>query len=182
MISSSIHGTHASGQRGVSLIEVLITLVVTAIGLLGAVALQARAYQTESESYQRAQAAVLLEDIASRMRANKGQAAAYVATDIGAGTVQSCTGVTPDSARDLCEWANLLRGAAETSGGNNVGAMISARSCISQPDPTIPQFVITLVWLGTVPTAAPATACGSAIGDAQLRRALSTVVRIPTLS
>jgi type IV pilus assembly protein PilV len=178
----SIHCVHVPKQHGVSLIEVLITLVVTAIGLLGAVALQARAYATESESYQRAQAAVLLEDIASRIRANKGQAAGYVATDIGAGAVQSCVGVTPDSARDLCEWANLLRGSAEISDGNNVGAMMSARSCITQPDLTIPEFVITVVWLGTVPTAAPATACGSTIGDAQLRRVLSTIVRIPTLS
>ena len=49
-----------SYQRGVSLIEVLITMVVVAFGLLGLAAFQAKAQVGSIESYQRAQAAVLL--------------------------------------------------------------------------------------------------------------------------
>ena len=80
----------ARRQCGVTLIEVLVAVVVTVIGLLGMVALQMRAYTTETESYQRAQAAILLEDMASRIRANNDNAAAYVTNDIGVGPIEDC--------------------------------------------------------------------------------------------
>lgn len=182
MKPSALRNGGDSYQQGATLIEVLVTVIVTVIGLLGAVALQTRAYATESESYQRAQAAVLLEDMANRIRANKLEAAAYVAPEIGAGAIDTtCAAAATVAARDLCEWANLLRGAAETHSGNSVGAMIGARSCITRPDPAVDLYVIAVVWQGTVQTAAPTTACGAAMGYGNLRRALSTVVRIPDL-
>jgi type IV pilus assembly protein PilV len=49
------------------MMEVLVTVVVTAIGLLG-VRARHEVYSSESESYQRAHAAILLEDIASRIQ------------------------------------------------------------------------------------------------------------------
>lgn len=167
-------------QRGVTLIEVLIAVVVTVIGLLGVVALHMRAYASESESYQRAQAAILLEDMANRIRANGANAAAYVAEDIGVGAVASCTGAVTLAARDLCQWANLLRGAAETHSGTTVGAMASGRACIRSPEPDL--YVITVAWQGTVPTSAPAADCGQGQFTAEnVRRALTTVVRIADL-
>lgn len=166
---------------GVSLIEVLIAVVVTVIGLLGIVALQMRSYATESESYQRSQAAILLEDMSNRIRANSGDAAAYLAEDVGVGAAEDCEGVAPLSARDLCEWGNLLRGAAETHEATSVGAMTDGRACITLAGPNL--YQITVAWAGSVPSAAPAAACGSgAFGDERLRRVLSTVVRIATLT
>jgi type IV pilus assembly protein PilV len=171
---------NAYRETGVTLIEVLVAMIVTVIGLLGMVAVQMRAYANEAESYQRAQAAVLLEDIANRIRANRKNAANYVATDIGVGESQSCEGAASLAAKDLCEWANLLRGAAEAAGGNNVGAMTSGRACISSPSPNV--FSVTIAWEGNVPSTAPSTACGKdAFTDENLRRALSSVVRIPNL-
>ncbi len=53
------------------MIEVLVTLVVLALGLLGVVGLQARGQQAELESYQRGQALVLLQDMVDRMNTNR---------------------------------------------------------------------------------------------------------------
>jgi type IV pilus assembly protein PilV len=167
-------------QAGATLLEVLVAVIVTAIGLLGMVGLQVRSYSSESESYQRAQAAILLEDMANRIRANGGDAAAYVADDIGLGAEESCDGAMTLAARDLCEWANLLRGAAETHGAASVGAMTAGRSCISSPEPDL--YVITLAWEGPVPTKAPGATCGEGeFSGENVRRALSTVVRIADL-
>lgn len=75
-------------QVGVSLIEVLVTLVILAVGLLGVMALQARLQQSEMETYQRSQALLLLDDLAARMTANRTAAASYVtgtSSPLGAG-------------------------------------------------------------------------------------------------
>jgi type IV pilus assembly protein PilV len=167
-------------QSGVTLIEVLVAVIVTVIGLLGMVALQMRAYANEAESYQRAQAAILLEDIANRIRANGENAADYVAADIGVGAAEVCEGAVTLAEQDLCEWGNLLRGATEADDGNNIGAMTAGRSCITNPAPSV--YAITVAWEGAVPSSAPASTCGA--GDftsENVRRALSTVVRIPDL-
>jgi type IV pilus assembly protein PilV len=59
-------------QRGISLIEVLITLLVTTIGLLGLAAMQLSALQATADSGQRSQATWLMQDLIERMRANTG--------------------------------------------------------------------------------------------------------------
>ncbi len=55
---------------GFSLIEVLIALVVLAIGLLGLATLQMTSLQFNSDAYLRSQATVLAYDVADRMRSN----------------------------------------------------------------------------------------------------------------
>lgn len=57
-------------NRGFSLIEVLIALVVLAIGLLGLATLQMTSLQFNSDAYLRSQATVMAYDIADRMRSN----------------------------------------------------------------------------------------------------------------
>ena len=58
-------------QAGVTLIEVLIAVVVLAIGLLGLAGLQTSALTNTSISYQYTQAAILAQGMAERMRANR---------------------------------------------------------------------------------------------------------------
>ena len=57
-------------QRGFTLIEVLIAFIILSFGLLGAVALQAKAKQASFDSMQRAAAVALGNDIVQRIRAN----------------------------------------------------------------------------------------------------------------
>jgi type IV pilus assembly protein PilV len=167
-------------QAGFSLIEVLVTIAILMIGLLGLAALQTNATIAEMEAYQRSQALVLVQDMADRIAANKTNANSYVANDIGL-TAQTCTGLL-GAALDKCEWNNKLLGAAEvTAGGRNVGAMIGARGCVTQPTPKV--YMVTVAWQGMARAGGntPGAVCGaSAYGTGQ-RRTVSVIVRVGLL-
>lgn len=179
---------HWKHQCGTSLIEVLVTLVIIAFGLLGAAGLQSKIHLGLAESYQRAQAVVLLSDLSARMKANRSQAANYVsASAFGKGDSQpaDCGTGAVGATRDQCEWSNALKGAAETKGTANIGAMIDARGCITQvqaPDPvacTPGIYLITVAWQGLHQTKAPAASCGKNLyGSDTYRRAISERVSI----
>lgn len=63
-------------QRGVSLIEVLVTLLIVALALLGAAGLQAQAMRFNKGGQNRATAVFLAGDLAERMETNKDAAIA----------------------------------------------------------------------------------------------------------
>ena len=65
-----IAASTGSRQRGFSLIESLVALLVTALGLLGIVGLQLRALADTQAAVRRAQALRLIEDLGERMRTN----------------------------------------------------------------------------------------------------------------
>ncbi|WP_020410262.1 type IV pilus modification protein PilV [Hahella ganghwensis] len=58
-------------QKGLGLIEVLVTVLILAVGLLGIAALQAKSLKNNAESYYRTQATVLATDLADRVRSNR---------------------------------------------------------------------------------------------------------------
>lgn len=64
-------------QRGVSLLEVLISIVVLSVGLLGYAGLQTLSMKNNSSALQRSQATILTYDILDRMRANRKNLASY---------------------------------------------------------------------------------------------------------
>jgi type IV pilus assembly protein PilV len=170
-------------HSGFSMIEVLITIAILVVGLLGLAGLQANVAKAEFEAYQRAQAIVLVQEIADRVSANKRDAASYVANDIGAsGAVQDCSGMTGYKL-DLCEINNMVAGVSEkkAAGGANIGGMLNARVCVTSPKINI--YIVTVVWQGLRKTKAPTEACGlNAYGDETLRRTVSFPVRVATLS
>jgi type IV pilus assembly protein PilV len=103
--------TMASGRRarGFSLIEVLITILVFAIGLLGLAALQAVSMRSNQSANFRTQATALGYMIIDRMRANtdavlRGEYLAGLATgDCGADPADS-----PTSRHDIEAWRQQL--------------------------------------------------------------------------
>lgn len=170
------------------MLEVLVAIVIVAIGLLGLAGLQARLQLADFEAYQHSQALLLLQDMADRISVNRSHAGSYVtANPLGTGDSQpsSCATLT-GQALDACEWSNAIKGAAEELGGNKVGTLVGAKGCISSPASN--QYVVTVVWQGTTPTVAPAVTCGSGsynsggncINDL-CRRAISTVVTIGSI-
>jgi len=170
-------------QQGFSLIEVLVTIVILAIGLLGLAGLQTHALTSQMESYQRSQALELVQDMASRINDNRIDAASYVtATPLGTGNTV-CTATGAGVAGDQCDWNNALLGAAETDGSANpVGAMIGARGCVYQLTPAasgVPgQYLVAVAWQGLNPTAAnPAVNCGQ--GSYGSNDALRRVITLP---
>lgn len=180
-------------MRGVSLIEVLVTMVILAVGLLGLAGLQVRLQSSEIEAYQRTHALILLEDMANRLSANRKNAATYVtaAGPLGTGDSQSTACSGNGQSFDACQWSNALKGASEQSSSSaNVGAMIGARGCIEDLG-TGNQFMITVAWQGLTPISAPGSNCGAGLYDGVegtkcvndlCRRTMSTQVRIANLA
>ncbi|SEQ85764.1 type IV pilus assembly protein PilV [Azotobacter beijerinckii] len=181
-------------QRGVTLIEVLVTILILSIGLLGMAGLQVRLQQSEMEAYQRAQALLLLSDMANRIAANRNAAEDYVTgadSPVGVGSTCS-TSTTSRKDIDLGEWCNALQGAAETTGSNasKVGAMLGGRGCVESLGSN--EYLITVAWQGEAPIAVPPTsvACGadeydgeegSACANDLCRRVVTTIVRVAEL-
>ena len=175
-------------QSGFTMIEVLVTIAILVVGLLGLAAMQTLSTLAELESYQRSQALVLVGDMADRMSANKAQITSYVKSDIGLAPMD-CDPFVPVAGapgtfdRDLCEWNNMLNGASEKAdgGAKNVGAMIGARGCVVRLDPVT--FLVTVAWQGMSRAGVPTEICGQgAYGDDANRRTVSMVVRIGLLN
>lgn len=175
-------------NSGFTLIEVLVTLMVLAIGLLGLAGLHTAMLRTELEALQRTQAILLLEDMANRLRSNpavaRTAASAYLG-EYGVGTSLADCG-SPVNA-DKCAWDRALDGASvERAGGENVGAMIGARGCVERLSGSANTQVlirVTVAWQGLSPTVAPELTCGDGDygDDDSLRRAVSVVVALAYL-
>lgn len=175
-------------QRGATMIEVLVTVVIIAFGLLGMAGLQMRLQISEMESYQRSQALLLLNDMASRIATNRTAATAgnYVTGDTyGSGMVCPAANATVVE-RDLKEWCEALQGASETQDGNKVAVVVGGRGCVHAIDG---DYVVTVAWQGMTAISAPPVllTCGageynsSSCANDLCRRVVTTVVRIATL-
>ena len=179
-------------QRGASMIEVLVTIVIISFGLLGLAGLQTRMQVSEMEAYQRAQALVMLSDMANRIQVNRGNAASYATGSTPIGPTTTCTSFSGSTVNlDKQEWCNALQGAAEMSGGNRLGSVIGGRGCIAATD-VANEYMITIAWQGMVPISAPpaSVTCGQNLynGDTTrgcvndlCRRTVTTVVRLAPL-
>jgi type IV pilus assembly protein PilV len=187
-------------QAGFSLLEILVTLLVVAMGLLGLAGLKARLQVSQFESYQRAQAIVLLNDIVDRINANRNSAGCYAFTvagtgapyigvpgganhlgpsDCAAGFLNAGTKAIAD--QDIDQWSDLLAGAAEALAG--AGTMVGARGCL-EFDAADNSYIVTVAWQGMTETFAPPAAITCAqnlYGPETRRRVVWTRVRIASL-
>ena len=189
-------------MRGVGLIEVLVAMVIIAVGLLGLLSLESHANHAEMESYQRAQALILMMDMVNRIKANSAYAGCYVLSNTSYANLGvdandndisfSNTNCNSIADGDMSAWNALLQGASETmtvSGvTNNVGAMIDARGCISVVNATLNQYKVEVAWQGLSDTAAPPVAdvCGKDLytdstgnADEKMRRDVSYIFNAP---
>lgn len=92
-------------MRGISLIEVLVSVVVIAIGLLGIAAMQSVALRGSQSSLESSQAVMQTNAILEAMRANRRNAANYVTAMTCA--VPTATGTLAQ--RDLNNWFTSLK-------------------------------------------------------------------------
>jgi type IV pilus assembly protein PilV len=128
-------------SKGFSLIEVMVSLVILLIGLIGIFNLHIVAKKGSFESFQQTQATYFVHDIISRMRLNISQLASYGGTytgttipsakscDVAVGVVDLCTNVETRT-WDLFQWERALLGVNEVSGGVNVGGLDTPTACI----------------------------------------------------
>lgn len=183
-------------ERGSTLVEVLVTFMVLAIGLMGMAGLLLQLQSAELESYQRSQAIMILKDMENRVSLNYLNVPAYAAITKDAASpvgvdIGDCGGMPngTQAERDMRDWCYALQGAGETTAGTNVGAMIGGRGCVEALG-AANTYMITVAWQGVTPTVPPpaSVTCGANLYDngtncvADLcRRTVTTVVRVAAL-
>lgn len=190
--------TATRNQRGVGLIEILVSLVVIGIGLLGILELYAAGQRSELEAYQRSQALILAEDMANRISTNRDVIDCYTinnadATDyLGQGNTETynCAGVGTQATRnladaDLATWDAMLKGTNETNGDGsaNFGGLNEARGCISS-NAAGDVVTIAVAWTGNARISSAANTCAQdeySAAEAARRRVVVRTVRIADL-
>lgn len=144
-MGTHLHATGWRRQRGMTLIESLVALVVLALGVLGLIGFQMRTLKDSRDGVGRSRAIVAVQDIAERIRTNPELVAVTLAANYTAAfgalaaPAQNCTNTacTPAqlAAYDLWRWkANI---SAALPGGQ--GAVIP-----SAGDPR--QFAVMVAW------------------------------------
>lgn len=162
-------------SRGVGLLEVLVTVVILSVGILGIAALQFQSKRLQHEGIQRTYATMLAHDILERLRANPsvlpGAAVVVGGGTIAAEPTPNCLGGTACTAfqlyqHDLWEWEQLMDGAGEVAGGESLGGLVSATGCISGPaGGGTGTYTVAIAWRGQTPVTDPsASACGQGSG------------------
>jgi type IV pilus assembly protein PilV len=167
--------------RGFTLIEVLITIFITAVGLLTVAGLQAASKKVNFETAQRTTATALAQDMVERMRANAIAKSSYLISDATAktlGTDCSLANAVCSSAElaafDVYQWGQKLLGSEETDASGSVtGGLVSPTGCITY-DGTRKVYRVAVAWrgysaLGAAPTGTAANSsildtCGNGLG------------------
>lgn len=193
-------------QRGFSMLEILISIVIISTGLLGLAGLQAYAQKGEFESYQRAQAIILLNDVVEKIAVMNRAALCFAQTNATTGAPYFGTGATADlgacnagtaaenalADQTMTAWSESLAGAGAQKSGTEVGAMLGGRGCVSYDasseltDPTTGvaisgtgEFRVSVSWQGGFATVTPAANCGNGLyGGEGLRRTITTTFRV----
>ncbi|WP_216642767.1 type IV pilus modification protein PilV [Hydrocarboniclastica marina] len=101
----------ARRQAGIGMIEVLVAVLILAIGLLGLAALQVSSMQFTTAAQARSQATLLAHDMLERMRVNRTNIDGYnspLPGDPAACDVDHDPGNNNVPADDLAEWRNQL--------------------------------------------------------------------------
>jgi type IV pilus assembly protein PilV len=165
---------------GFTMIEILVTLFVTAFGLLGLAGFVVRASTLSTDAVQRARAAILVNDMATRLSNSKAVAGNFVTAQLHGATVRDC-GAEVEAGRQLCEWNNLLAGAND--GGSGARAL-GFRGCVTRPNPVDPLFIVTVTWGSISSGTPPADQCGTGVfgADDSQRRVLRLPVRVAAMT
>lgn len=144
-------------KNGFTLIEVLISMLILALGLLGMAGLQATGLRNNLSSYHRGQATQLAYDMADRIRANKADAqlysgSIYKTSNISSASSQSeCLAVASNctpammAQHDLFEWKQKWDAFPGGSGAIEVLPNGAVPAVLPNP-PTVAFYKITVTW------------------------------------
>ena len=113
-------------QRGLTLVESMIALLVISVGLLGIAALQITSMKQNASALNHSRAVWIGYDMADRIRANIGQFARYAGIDTNTAYSENCTGgcntiqmVTSDAEEWSAQMQNLPAGRGMITGNAN---------------------------------------------------------------
>lgn len=152
--------TFVGRLRGLSMIEILVTLVIVAFGVLGLLGLQARALSFQKDSFDRRNSAEMVTQLAERVRANhlgftsgnygfNFSTATNTPAAISTCAAAACT-IAEVAARDLDQWAVELRRRMPGSAAYLEWNAADPRS-----------LLVTIAWVEPTQSAASAVATGA---------------------
>jgi len=99
-------------QRGVTLVEAMIALLVISVGLLGIASLQLTAMNQNASSLHNSQAVWMAYNMSDRIRANLGQFNTYNGADTASVTAQDCETSGCNTAEmvnaDIADWKTMV--------------------------------------------------------------------------
>ena len=104
------------GQKGLSLVESMIALLVISVGLLGIASLQITAMNQNASALHHSQAVWIAYNITDRIRANISQFNNYDGIDTSIGYSGNCEGVGTNCSNaqmltaDAADWQNMVSG------------------------------------------------------------------------
>lgn len=165
-------------QRGLSLVEVLVTTVIFSIGLIGISGLNIFAKRSSFEAVQRSTAAQMAYAMLEEMHLNKTSLADYLLpATIGGGALGArpspdcaapgavCTGAQL-AAHSKWNWEQMLDTGMENTNGTATGGLITALACFDgPPGGSRGVYTITIVWRGVTALTDPGeNSCGSGTG------------------
>ncbi len=180
-------------QRGFSLLELLIALIVFSVGLLAVAGLQTVSKQANYEGLQRTTAAQIANGLLEDIRSNGDAVAVYLASgDIGNGSrgnepapncsVGSECNTAQKAGHDLWVWEQMIDGNLETNGGVGTGGLVLPAMCITGPVAGGGGiYQVTIVWRGAASiTSAINNACGALSGNYGANNEFRRIIQIPT--
>ncbi|MCB1751742.1 MAG: type IV pilus modification protein PilV [Gammaproteobacteria bacterium] len=97
-----------TGSKGFTLVEVLVTVVIFSVGLLGLAGLQATGIKLNHSSLLRSQATLLAYDIIDCMRANQGSSKANLPDYAIAMNASPPSTATNQADQDVMDWIGTL--------------------------------------------------------------------------
>ena len=130
------------GERGATMVETLVALVVLSVGLLGIAALFVTSIRAARSSVSRMQAVNLVADLSERIRANRAASVAYNGAAANNGCIGgaigavNCTAVAM-AAKDLWAWNQQIAATWPGGAANGVVAVVAG-----PPD----SYTITISW------------------------------------
>lgn len=130
-------------QSGFGIVEVMVALVVLAVGMLGIASLYVTTLRDSNSAISRMQAVNLVADMADRIRANRFAGAAYE-TAPGDATSQECSGEKNCDRDEMAEndlylWQLQIN---ELLPGNATPSIVYAAGAANEPD----TYTITMDW------------------------------------
>lgn len=169
---------HPRRMAGFTLIEVMIAVIVFAIGLLTMASLQTVARKANYEAVQRTAAAHLAESLLERMRANPRALEDYIGP-LGNRLIDAANVPAPGSAcdsaaapctpaemagADIAQWWGLVNGNTESVANEAVGGLVIPTACVRGEIGGITgAYEVAIAWRGSGEmSGAPPDACGAA--------------------
>jgi type IV pilus assembly protein PilV len=180
-------------QRGFSLLELLVALVVFSIGLLAIAGLQTVSKQANFEGAQRTSASQIAYGLLEEIRTNGNAADTYrTAGEFGGGRrggepVPNCQvgaecNAVEKAVHDLWFWEQMIDGNMETSAGVGTGGVMLPSICIDGPAVGgAGIYRVTIAWRGTASIVNSVNnPCGALSGDYGANLEFRRIIQIPT--